>query len=44
MMGHSQVTDAQLLTVARRHGTNLVTFDRGVAAMAAGREVTLLSR
>lgn len=44
MMGHSQVTDAQLLTVARRHGAYLVTFDRGVAAMAAGREVTLLSR
>ena len=31
---HSLVTDAHLLALARRHDARLVTFDRGVAAMA----------
>lgn len=31
---HRLVTDAHLLTLARRHGARLVTLDRGVAAMA----------
>jgi toxin-antitoxin system PIN domain toxin len=40
--GHRQVTDALLLTVARRHGVPLVTFDAGLAALARGTEVELL--
>lgn len=32
--GHRQVTDAVLLTVARRAGIPLVTFDTGIAALA----------
>ncbi len=43
MVGHRQVTDAQLLTLARRHGTRLVTFDAGIAALAGGRDVELLA-
>ncbi len=34
IVGHRQVTDAQLLTLARRHGSRLVTFDAGVFALA----------
>lgn len=41
--GHRQVTDAQLLVVARRHGIRLVTFDAGIAAFAEGRDVELLT-
>lgn len=41
--GHREVTDAQLLTVARRHGMHLVTFDAGIAARAEGRDVELLA-
>lgn len=41
--GHRQVTDAQLLTLARRHGTRLVTFDAGIVALAEGRDVELLA-
>jgi DMSO/TMAO reductase YedYZ molybdopterin-dependent catalytic subunit len=40
---HRQVTDAQLLTLARRHGIRMVTFDAGIAALAArldGRALT----
>ena len=40
--GHRQVTDAHLLTIARRHGTRVVTFDAGLAALADGRDVELL--
>ncbi|TQN41397.1 hypothetical protein FHU33_0765 [Blastococcus colisei] len=40
--GHRQVTDAHLLTLARRRGVRLVTFDAGLAALAAGRDVELL--
>lgn len=43
IVGHRQVTDAQLLTLARRHGTRLVTFDAGIAALAKGRDVQLLT-
>ncbi|MBA2638119.1 MAG: type II toxin-antitoxin system VapC family toxin [Solirubrobacterales bacterium] len=42
IIGHRQVTDVQLLTLARRHGTRLVTFDAGIAALADGRDVELL--
>lgn len=43
LMGHRQVTDAQLLTLARRDGARLVTFDAGIAALAGGRDVELLT-
>lgn len=43
IVGHQQVTDAQLLTLARRHGLRLVTFDAGIAALAQGRDVELLA-
>jgi uncharacterized protein len=41
--GHRQVTDAHLLTLARRSGVQLVTFDSGLARLAGGRDVELLS-
>jgi len=43
IVGHRQVADAQLLTLARRNGMRLVTFDAGAAALAGGRDVTLLT-
>jgi len=43
LIGHRQVTDAHLLTLARRHDTRLVTFDTAAAALARGEEVELLS-
>lgn len=39
---HRSVTDMHLLAVARQHGARLVTFDRGIAALAQGRDVELL--
>lgn len=41
--GYRQVTDAHLLTLARRHGVRLVTFDTAVEALAGGRDVEVLS-
>jgi len=41
--GYRQVTDAHLLTLARRRGERLVTFDAGLRALAAGNDVELLS-
>jgi toxin-antitoxin system PIN domain toxin len=41
--GHRQVTDALLLTVARRHGLPLVTFDAAIAALGDARDVEVLS-
>lgn len=40
--GHRQVTDANLITLARRNRLDLVTFDRGAAMMANGSGVILL--
>ena len=40
--GHRQVTDAHLLTIARRHRTRVVTFDAELATLADGRDVELL--
>lgn len=40
--GHRQVTDVHLLTLARRHGVPLVTFDAGIARAASGEDVELL--
>lgn len=41
--GHRQVTDTLLIAVARRSGMQLLSFDAGVAAIAAD-DVTLLRR
>lgn len=41
--GHRQVTDAHLLTLARRNGVRLVTFDVGILALAGGTDIELLS-
>lgn len=41
--GHRQVTDAHLVTLARRHGVGVVTFDAGLAAVADHRDVELLT-
>jgi hypothetical protein len=41
--GHRQVTDAHLVTLARRHGVGMVTFDAGLAALAGHRDVELLT-
>ena len=43
VLGHRQVTDAALLTLARRHGVALVTFDTGIAALGGGSGVELLT-
>ncbi len=37
MVGHRQVTDAHLLTLATRRGGSLATFDRGVAELTPGK-------
>lgn len=42
LAGHRQVTDAVLLTLARRNGVRLVTFDAGLLALGAD-AVELLS-
>lgn len=44
IVGHRQVTDALLLTVARRAGIALVTFDTAIATLAGGNGVELLRR
>lgn len=41
--GYRQVTDAHLLTLARRAGVRLVTFDAGLVTLAGGRDVQLLT-
>lgn len=41
--GYRQVTDAHLLTLARRSGMRLVTFDAGIRALADGDDVELLT-
>ena len=43
MAGYRQVTDAHLLTLARRSGMRLITFDTGVRELAGGRDVELLT-
>jgi hypothetical protein len=43
LSGHRQVTDAHLLTLARRRGVRLVTFDRGLVGLAEARDVELLT-
>lgn len=41
--GYRQVTDAHLLTIARRHQVRLVTFDAALAALSGRGDVELLS-
>jgi toxin-antitoxin system PIN domain toxin len=43
MHGHRQVTDAHLLTLARRRGVALLTFDAAIVALGGGRDVELLT-
>lgn len=43
MSGHRQVTDAHLLTLARRRGVRLVTFDAAIQVLAGGHDVELLT-
>jgi uncharacterized protein len=43
IVGHRQVTDAHLLTLARRRGVRLVTFDAAIGSLAQGRDVELLT-
>ena len=42
LVGHRQVSDAHLLTLARRHEVRLVTFDSGLGALG-GADVELLA-
>ena len=41
--GYRQVTDAHLLTLARRRGVRLVTFDSSILAMGDGKDVEVLT-
>ena len=43
LAGYRQVTDVHLLTLARRSGMRLVTFDAGIGALGDGRDVELLT-
>ncbi len=43
ILGHRQVTDAHLVTLARRSGVPLVTFDAAIVTLAEGRDVELLT-
>jgi uncharacterized protein len=41
--GYRQVTDAHLLTLARRRGVRLATFDASILAMSDGNDVEVLT-
>ena len=41
--GYRQVTDAHLLTLSRRRGVRLVTFDASILAMGDGNDVEVLT-
>jgi len=43
MLGHRQITDAHLLTLARRHGVHLLTFDSALVKLGQHQDVELLS-
>jgi uncharacterized protein len=43
IVGHRQVTDAHLLTLAQRSGVRLVTFDATIGAFAQKSDVELLT-
>lgn len=42
VMGHRQVTDAYLASLARQHGGRVVTFDAGLAALHADVALSLV--
>ena len=44
MVGHLQVTDAYRLDLARHHDGGLITFDKGVLALAAAVDKKLAAR
>lgn len=41
--GYRQVTDAHLLTLARRRGVRLVTFDSSILAISNGNDIEILT-
>lgn len=43
IVGYRQVTDAHLLTLARRRQVRLVTFDASILAMGGGNDVEVLT-
>ena len=43
LSGHRQVSDAHLLTLARRNDARVVTFDAGLKGLAQGRDVEVLT-
>jgi uncharacterized protein len=43
ILGHRQITDAHLLTLARRHGVHLLTFDSALVKLGPHQDVELLS-
>ena len=43
LVGHRQVSDAHLLTLARRHKVRLITFDAGSLALGGREGVELLT-
>jgi toxin-antitoxin system PIN domain toxin len=43
IVGYRQVTDAHLLTLARRRGVRLVTFDSRILSMGDGKDVEILT-
>ena len=43
LSGHQQVSDAHLLTLARRNNTTLITFDSGALALGGRANVKLLA-
>lgn len=42
LRGHKQITDAHLVSLARRHQGHLVTFDRAITSLADGTDVEVL--
>lgn len=43
LAGHQQVSDAHLVTLARRHHARLITFDGGALALGGQADVELLT-
>lgn len=43
LVGHQQVSDAHLITLARRNDTRLITFDGGALALGGEADVELLA-
>ena len=43
VVSYRQVTDAHLVALARRHEASLVTLGRGIAAVAQGQDIVVVS-